>query len=66
MLGILPQPSAEPGAAGDPALSRTAPYRIYNIGNGRAVDLMRFIEILGGIVGAIVGLVFAGVECLLG
>ncbi len=31
---------------GDPAKSATAPFRLYNIGNGRPVDLMRFIEIL--------------------
>ena len=46
VLAVLPRPSADPDAAEDPALSRTAPHRIYNIGNGRAVDLMRFIEIL--------------------
>jgi len=46
VLEVVPEPSADPDAAEDPALSRTAPYRLYNIGNGRAVDLMRFIRIL--------------------
>ena len=41
---IIPQ-AARSGAA-DPALSATAPFRLYNIGNGSPVDLMRFIEIL--------------------
>lgn len=35
-----------PAGSGDPATSATAPFRLYNIGNGRPVDLMRFIEIL--------------------
>ncbi|MDH3230714.1 MAG: NAD-dependent epimerase [Alphaproteobacteria bacterium] len=46
VLEVAPEPSADAAAGADPALSRTAPYRLYNIGNGRAVDLMRFIEIL--------------------
>ncbi len=33
------------GAAPDPATSR-APYRLYNIGNSRPVELMRYIELL--------------------
>ena len=33
------------GAAPDPATSR-APYRLYNIGNRRPVELMRYIEVL--------------------
>ena len=40
----IPEPAADAG--GDPAGSLTAPYRVYNIGNGAAVDLMRFIEVL--------------------
>jgi UDP-glucuronate 4-epimerase len=46
VLEIVPEASGDPAAAADPALSPTAPYRLYNIGNGRAVDLMRFIAIL--------------------
>ena len=34
----------------DPARSK-APYRIYNIGNNRPVALMRFIEVLEGVIG---------------
>ncbi|RFF29568.1 NAD-dependent epimerase [Wenzhouxiangella sediminis] len=30
----------------DPASSRVAPYRIYNIGNEESVELMRYIEVL--------------------
>ncbi|EQD44095.1 nucleotide sugar epimerase, partial [mine drainage metagenome] len=33
------------GAAPDPATSR-APYRLYNIGNRRPVELLRYIEVL--------------------
>jgi len=39
-----PDPSWN-GAAPDPARSK-APYRIYNIGNSRPVQLMRYIEVL--------------------
>jgi len=46
VLEVIPEPSDDPAAAEDPALSPIAPHRVYNIGNGRAVDLMRFIEIL--------------------
>lgn len=34
------------GDAPDPATSGLAPYRIYNIGNSRPVELMRYIEVL--------------------
>ncbi len=30
----------------DPAISATAPFRLFNIGNSRPVDLMRYIELL--------------------
>jgi UDP-glucuronate 4-epimerase len=38
------------GARPDPATSR-APYRLYNIGNNRPVELMRYIEVLEGCLG---------------
>jgi UDP-glucuronate 4-epimerase len=49
ILKVLDQP-AKPnpnwaGKAPDPATS-SAPYRIYNIGNSRPVNLMRYIEVL--------------------
>ncbi len=44
-----PNPSWN-GIAPDPASSR-APYRIYNIGNNRPVELLRFIEILEELTG---------------
>jgi UDP-glucuronate 4-epimerase len=34
------------GDAPDPAGSGVAPYRIYNIGNERSVELLRYIEVL--------------------
>ena len=34
------------GAAPDPATSGVAPYRLYNIGNERPVQLLRYIEVL--------------------
>lgn len=34
------------GAKPDPATSGVAPYRIYNIGNERPVELLRYIEVL--------------------
>lgn len=34
------------GAAPDPATSGVAPYRLYNIGNERQVELLRYIEVL--------------------
>ncbi len=40
-------PKAAPAAdRPDPAVSRTAPFRIFNIGHGEPVELMRYIEIL--------------------
>jgi UDP-glucuronate 4-epimerase len=39
------------GAAPDPATSR-APYRLYNIGSNRPVDLVRYIELLEECLGA--------------
>ena len=38
--------SAWNGAAPDPATSGVAPYRIFNIGNERPVELLRYIEVL--------------------
>jgi len=50
VVGALDQaPSIDPewaGDAPDPASSGVAPYRIYNIGNQRAVELLRYVEIL--------------------
>ena len=46
VLEVIPAASGDESAARDPALSPIAPYRIYNIGNGAPVDLMRFIEIM--------------------
>jgi len=40
----IPEPAAESG--GGPANSPIAPYRVFNIGNGAPVDLMRFIEVM--------------------
>jgi UDP-glucuronate 4-epimerase len=34
------------GAVPDPATSGVAPYRIFNIGNENAVELLRYIEVL--------------------
>jgi UDP-glucuronate 4-epimerase len=39
-------PAPDPTAGGDPAASPIAPYRVFNIGNGAPVDLMRFIEVM--------------------
>jgi UDP-glucuronate 4-epimerase len=39
------------GNAPDPATSR-APFRIYNIGNHRPIELLRYIEVLEGCLGA--------------
>jgi UDP-glucuronate 4-epimerase len=39
------------GAAPDPATSR-APFRIYNIGSHRPIELLRYIEVLEGCLGA--------------
>lgn len=46
VLEVIPAPCDAPIASEDPALSPVAPYRMYNIGNGQPVDLMRFIAIL--------------------
>jgi UDP-glucuronate 4-epimerase len=49
IVKVLDQPAAPNpewnGKSPDPATS-TAPYRIYNIGNSRPVNLMRYIEVL--------------------
>ena len=47
-LNHVPQPSES--TANDPSHSH-APYRIFNIGNGRPVELMRFIEIIENYLG---------------
>ena len=47
-LNHIPQPSE--CTANDPSHSH-APYRIYNIGNGRPVELMRFIEVIENYLG---------------
>ena len=42
-------PGKDPGWSGlapDPATSGVAPYRLYNIGNERPVELLRYIEVL--------------------
>ncbi|WP_240098610.1 NAD-dependent epimerase [Thermomonas flagellata] len=42
-------PGRDPGWSGahpDPATSGVAPYRLYNIGNERPVELLRYIEVL--------------------
>lgn len=46
VLDRVPHASPDPAAAEDPASSPIAPYRLYNIGNGAPVDLMRFIELM--------------------
>ena len=51
VLSHIPRPDpAWDGAKPDPA-SSFAPYRIYNIGNNRPIELGRFIEILEGCLG---------------
>ncbi|HET9122585.1 MAG TPA: NAD-dependent epimerase [Acidiferrobacteraceae bacterium] len=49
VVRVLDQPAAAnaqwDGASPDPATSK-APYRIYNIGNNRPIELMRYIEVL--------------------
>jgi UDP-glucuronate 4-epimerase len=48
---VIPQPDAHwNSSAPDPATS-SAPYRLYNIGNHTAVDVMRFIELLEAALG---------------
>jgi len=47
VLDTVPEP--DPNAGGDepdPGASVSAPYRLYNIGNNRPVELMRYIELL--------------------
>lgn len=44
-------PGPAPNAAGDPATSPIAPHRVFNIGNGAPVDLMRFIEVMEAALG---------------
>jgi len=45
-LDRIPQPDAQwTGDRPDPGTSR-APYRLYNIGNNRPVQLMRYIEVI--------------------
>ncbi|MDH5411369.1 MAG: NAD-dependent epimerase [Alphaproteobacteria bacterium] len=39
-------PAPDPQAGADPAASPIAPHRVFNIGNGAPVDLMRFIEVM--------------------
>ena len=50
VLDRPPVPNPEWAAQPDPSTS-SAPYRIYNIGNHRPVELKRFIEILEGCLG---------------
>jgi len=54
VLRVLDQPAAPDASwrpdAPDPASSR-APYRVYNIGNGRPVELLRYIEVLEKAIG---------------
>ena len=54
IVRVLDRPPApDPGWSGDqpdPATSR-APYRIYNIGNDRPVELLRYIEVLEACLG---------------
>lgn len=47
LLDNIPTPEGDPEAGPDsPDTSPIAPYRIYNIGNSRPVDLMAYIEVL--------------------
>jgi len=54
VLRVLDHPAAvDPSwrpEAPDPATSR-APYRVYNIGNGQPVDLLRYIQVLEKVLG---------------
>ena len=54
VVRVIDQPaspnSAWSGAAPDPATSR-APYRVFNIGNNRPVELMHYIHVLEGRLG---------------
>jgi UDP-glucuronate 4-epimerase len=50
-LDAIPAPSPDWDAtAADPATS-SAPYRIFNIGHNEPVDLLRFVDVLEGIIG---------------
>jgi UDP-glucuronate 4-epimerase len=44
VVDCIPEPAAD--SHGGPAASPIAPYRVFNIGNGAPVDLMRFIELM--------------------
>ena len=46
IVGVLdrPPPLPKADAASDPASSRTAPFRVMNVGNDSPVSLMRFVE----------------------
>ncbi|MCW8951171.1 MAG: NAD-dependent epimerase, partial [Rhodospirillales bacterium] len=47
LLDRAPSPDSKwSGDAPDPATSGSAPFRIYNIGNNKPVELMRYIEVL--------------------
>ncbi|MCX6865639.1 MAG: NAD-dependent epimerase [Verrucomicrobia bacterium] len=46
VLGQIPQPDPAWDAANPDPADSSAPYRIYNIGNNRPVELLRFIEII--------------------
>lgn len=52
VLDTLPLPDPQWGPRlPDPASSPTAPYRLYNIGNGRSVELLSFIQLLESCLG---------------
>jgi UDP-glucuronate 4-epimerase len=44
VVDCIPEPATD--SHGGPAASPVAPYRVFNIGNGAPVDLMRFIELM--------------------
>jgi UDP-glucuronate 4-epimerase len=44
VVDCIPEPATD--SHGGPAASPIAPYRVFNIGNGAPVDLMRFIELM--------------------
>jgi UDP-glucuronate 4-epimerase len=46
VLGRIPQPDPDWDAASPDPSGSSAPYRLYNIGNNRPVELGRFIELL--------------------
>jgi UDP-glucuronate 4-epimerase len=49
-LDTVPQPSDDIALLDSPATS-TAPYRVYNIGSHRPVELLRYIEVLEQCIG---------------